>query len=219
MLAVPARICYACSTMPGETEPSMNVAVKLPPARHPPMSVAEFLAWPGDGSDTRYELVHGELRAQDAASDAHGSIQARLIALLSHHLDATRPGCRVVAAPGIRPHLLANWNYRIPELGVTCTQNRADEHAMPNPILLIEVLSPSNRQETWSNIPLYASVPSVMEILLVDSTRVEAQLLRRNADGIWPTDPTPIAASGTITLTSIGFEQPLAGIYRDTYLA
>ena len=197
----------------------MNVAIKLPQQPPPPMTVAEFLAWPGDGTDTRYELVHGELRAQDAASDAHGRIQSRLNTLLTNHLDTTRTGCCVVANPGIRPHLLANWNHRIPELGVTCSENRADQHAIPNPILLVEVLSPSNRQETWSNIPLYASVPSVMEILIVDSTRVEASLLRRTADGTWPPDPALIAAGGTIMLTSIGFEVPLASVYRDTHLA
>ena len=42
---------------------------------HPPlMTVDEFIKWPGDGTGTRYELVNGELRAQDPASDAHGTI-------------------------------------------------------------------------------------------------------------------------------------------------
>ena len=58
-----------------------------------------------------------------------------------------------------------------------------------------------------------------MEILIVDSTRVEASLLRRTADGTWPPDPALIAAGGAIMLTSIGFEVPLASVYRDTHLA
>ena len=43
------------------------------------MTVAEFLAWPGDGTGRVYELVDGELRAQDAASDTHGTIQSELV--------------------------------------------------------------------------------------------------------------------------------------------
>ena len=42
------------------------------------MTVDEFLTWPGDGIGTIYELVDGVLRAQDAASDAHGTIQSNL---------------------------------------------------------------------------------------------------------------------------------------------
>ena len=49
-------------------------AVKLPSL----MTVDEFLAWPGDGSGLRYELVDGVLRAQDSASDTHSSIGLEL---------------------------------------------------------------------------------------------------------------------------------------------
>ena len=196
----------------------MNAAEKLPQSEPPLMTVAEFLAWPGDGMGRIFELVHGRLRSQDAASAAHGTIQQRIGTLLTNHLDASRPGCRVVANPGIKPRLLANWNHRIPELGVTCSANTPDERALTDPILLIEVLSPSNAKDTWDNIPLYASVPTVMEILIVDSTKIEAQLLRRGADGAWPQEPTVIAPGGTITLESIGLELPLAAVYRGTHL-
>lgn len=182
------------------------------------MTVAEFLDWRGDGTGAIYELVDGVLRAQDAASDAHGTIQSRLSTILTNHLDATRPGCRVVSNPGIQPRLRSQRNYRIPELGVTCTPNRSDVHMLPDAILLIEVLSPSNEADTWSNIPLYASVTSVMEILIVSSTKVEAEILRRAADGSWPQDPEAIGPDGTIRLQSIGLELPIAEAYRGTHL-
>ena len=178
----------------------VSAAKKLPLS----MSVAEFLQWPGDGTGRRYELVNGELRAQDPASDAHGTIQNRIAYLITRHLDAARPNCRVVTEPGIQPRLNANWNYRVPELGVTCQPNRADVHVTPDPILLIEVLSPSNRRDTWSNVPLYATVPSVMEILLVESEEIGAALLRRQSDGSWPPAPETIEPGGTIELESIG---------------
>lgn len=197
----------------------MSAAEKLPPPLPRPMTVEEFLALPPDRSGRILELVHGQIRAQDAASDAHGRIQSRLNTLLTNHLDATRPGCSVVANPGIQPRLISTWNFRIPELGVTCTPNRADVHAMPDPIVLIEVLSASNYDDTWSNVPLYATLPSVMEILLVDSTKVEAMLLRRGPDGTWPQGPEAIGPGGTITLTSIGFKTPLTAVYKGTYLA
>ena len=182
------------------------------------MTVAEFLAWRGDGTGRTYELVEGELRAQDSASDAHGTIQGRVVYLLTGHLDKTKPHCRVVAAPGIQPHLRANWNYRIPEIAVTCTPNRPDVHKTPDPILVIEVLSPSNASDTWSNVALFSTLPSVMEILVIESERVGAHLLRRQADRSWPPDAEAVEVGGTLRLESIGFGTPLTEAYRGTHL-
>lgn len=191
-----------------------SAATKLAPL----MTVAEFLEWRGDGTGAIYELVNGALRAQDAASDTHGTITSNLTALLVSHLRQAMPGCRVVANPGIEPRLQADWNYRIPEIGVTCTANRAGVHMMPDPVLLIEILSPSNVEDTWGNIALYATIPSVREILIVDSRAIEAQILRRGDDNNWPLQPVTIAADGKIQLTSIGLELPIAEAYRGTHL-
>ena len=184
----------------------------------PLMTVEEFLRWPGDGTGRRFELVDGEVRAQYPASDTHGQIHTNLTLVIGAHLRANRPGRRVVTEPGIAPRLNANWNYREPELGVTCAPNRPGVHMLPDPVLLIEVLSPSNRRRTWSNVPPYASVPTVTEILLVESTEIKALLLRRGPDGTWPPDPAAVPQGGSIELQSIGLLLPLAELYRDTYL-
>jgi len=182
------------------------------------MTVAEFLAWGGDGSGRTLELVDGEVRAQDPASDTHGTIDGNLSFLIGAHLRVHRPNCRVVVQPGIRPRLRANWNYRVPELGVTCAPNQKDAHMMPEPILLIEILSPKNRKDTWNNVPLFASVPSVQEIVLVDSESIQLDVLRRAEDGSWPTDPTRITTGQVLELHTIGLELPLPEIYRGTHL-
>jgi Uma2 family endonuclease len=193
----------------------MNTARKIEPL----MTVEEFLKWPGDGTGRRRELVDGVVRMQDPASGTHGTIQLRLGAIISNHLDAMRPGCRVVANPGVAPRLSTDWNYREPDLGVSCAPDRPDEHMLPEPILLIEILSPSNAGRTWSNIPLYATLPSVSEILIVDSTEVSAQLLRRQEDGSWPQRPTRFGPGQSVGLTTIDLEIPLRDIYRQTHLA
>ena len=195
------------------------MAIQAVPKSPPLMTVAEFLEWPGDGTDTRYELVEGELRAMAPASGTHGTIHGRLSAAIVAHLDAKRPGCRLIVAPGVQPHLRADWNHRIPELGVTCTPSTVGEQMVPDPILLIEILSPSNATETWSNVPLYSTVPSVIEILIVYSTKVAAEILRRGDDGRWPRNAEPIGPDGMIRLQSIGLELPLREVYRGTHLA
>ena len=84
----------------------------------------------------------------------------------------------------------ANWNFRIPDVGVTCEPDRNGERIVQEPILLIEVLSPSNTQDTYENIRAYATLPSVQELLVVHSTRIEVELLRKGDGNVWPANPT-----------------------------
>jgi Uma2 family endonuclease len=160
----------------------MPVAVQLPPV----MTVDELLKWPGDGTGRRAELVDGVIRMQNPASDAHGTIRSNVHFRISGRLRKTPPQCRIVINRGVAPRLRTKRTYRAPELGVTCTPNRAYVHMLPDPMLLIEIRSPSNAEHAWRNIPPYATLPSVTEILIVESTRMAAELLRRQADGIWP---------------------------------
>ena len=86
-------------------------------------------------------------------------------------------------------------------------------------MLLVAILSPSNEAETRANIWAYTTIPSVQELLIVHSTRIEAELLRRSADGNWPEQPEIIGADDSLSLASIAFTVPLAAIYRTTALA
>jgi hypothetical protein len=58
-----------------------------------------------------------------------------------------------------------------------------------------------------------------MEVLVVNSTHVEAELLRRNRDGTWPEVPSRISPGDALVLDSIGFSVPLVALYRTTTLA
>lgn len=192
-----------------------NTAAQLPPL----MTVADFLNWPGDGTGVIFELVDGVVRALDPASDTHNTIFGNLQGHIWQHLRAHRPQCRVVPTAGLQPRLRANWNWRVPEIAVTYAPNRQGVHPTEGAILIAEILSPTNENDTWGNVPLYASLPSVAEILIVDATKVAAELLRRGSDGSWPQEPDPIAPNDTIHLASIGLDIPLAEVYTDTYLA
>ena len=113
----------------------------------------------------------------------------------------------------------ANINLRVPDLGVTCTPDALSQQTLPDPILLIEILSPGNASDTWDNVWSYTTIPSVREIVVVHSTRVFAELLRREADGNWPAEPEEIGPDGTLRLDSIAFACPLSAVYARTHLA
>jgi Uma2 family endonuclease len=181
------------------------------------MTVPEFLAWnPGDGR--RWQLVDGTPQAMAPASLTHGDIQSEVVRLIGNHFVERRSPCRITTAPGVVPRVRARHNCRIPDLAVTCAPHGAKTHELTEPVLVIEILSPSNEAETWANVWAFSTIPSVREILVLHSTEVAAELLRRQPDGAWPEDPEPIT-SGDISLESIAFRAPLTALYRTSRLA
>jgi Uma2 family endonuclease len=189
-------------------------SVLKPPDR---MTVAEFLAWDAP-EETRWQLVDGEPIAMAPASRTHGALQLEVGGLIRNHLADAGSPCTVVAAPGIVPRVHASENFRIPDLAVTCTRYETEEYNVSNPVLIVEVLSPSNRADTWRNVWAFTTIPSVREILLLSSTAVRAELLRRGNDESWPAASTVIE-DGDLVLDSIDFAVPLAQVYRTTHLA
>jgi Uma2 family endonuclease len=179
----------------------MSAAKQLPHL----MTVAEFLDWPTpDGSD-RWELIDGTPEAMALASDRHGAIHAEAARLLANHLD-DHPRCRVLVQPGVA---IGDYNLRIPDLSVSC---RSEDEADARTVFIIEILSPSNARDTWRAVVGYTTRFSVQEILVLHSTEIKAELLRRAPDGPWPR--VTLLSGAIVTLESIGFTAPLDAFYR-----
>jgi Uma2 family endonuclease len=187
------------------------------PWLHNSMNVAEFLAWDAPGPD-RWQLVDGEPAAMAPFSRTHGVLLAELGSLIANCLAKAGDRCSVITLPGVVPRVRANDNFRIPDLAVTCTQYEAEEYDVANPLLIVEILSPSNHAETWRNVWSYTTIPSLQEILILSSTAIRAELIHRGGDGDWPATAV-VTEHGDLTLDSVGLTVPLAAIYRNTRLA
>lgn len=152
-----------------------GTALKLPPRR---MTVAEFLDWdPEDGTGALWQLRDGEPEMMAPATDRHGSIQGELARLIINALVERGSRCRAVVNPGIVPRVNADHNMLIPDIGITCDPP-SESRALPNPLVLIEILSPSNAAETRANLWAYATIPSVAEIVVLATSRIVAEVLR-----------------------------------------
>ena len=176
------------------------------------MTVTEFLQWdPGDGQT--WQLVDGEPQAMAPASMDHAVLLNELAALLRNHLLQHRPDCFSAINGGVVPRARSAINARIPDLAVICSRADRTGPLMREPLILCEILSPSNEAETTANIWAYTTIPSVQEILILDGTAIAADVLRRNADGTWPDDPIE-CTDGRLELASIGFTTDLTTLYR-----
>lgn len=180
------------------------------------MTVDEFLVWSA-ATPGKWELVDGEPRAMAPANRTHGSVQGELGSLIRNHLVARSSPCAVVVEPGVVPRVQAGHNMRVPDLAVTCSEYEAEEAALSEPVLIVEILSPTNQADTWANVWTYTTIPSVREILVLHTVSIRAELLRRRPDGTWPAE-ADVLTGGELVLESVGFSAPLVDAYRTTRL-
>src|SRR5215208_6759492 len=144
------------------------------------MTVDEFLRW-DDGTDTRYELVGGFPLAMAPPLEGHRRLSMRLGTRIDAAL-SKRPPCRVEPEAGVLHPDRAD-NFFVADLGVTCAPYDRRRQYVQEPILLIEILSPSTeRHDRHVKIPAYRQIASVEEILLVDSDDRYVELHRRHGD-------------------------------------
>lgn len=181
------------------------------------MTVAEFLRWDAPG-DARYELIGGCPVAMAPGKRSHGAIVANMAMLVGNALRARRPGCTVHTEAGI---VLPNRNdtWYVADLAVTCRRHSPGETHIPDPVLIVEVLSASTwRHDSIGKLPHYRLFPSVQEIVLIDSERLACIVHCRFERTRWLTDILT-APEQPLVLESCGFDQPLAEVYAGVVLA
>src|SRR5438045_6425727 len=104
------------------------------------MTLDEFLGWE-DGTDTRYELWGGEIVAMAPPMPRHGDLASRLIIELGVALRGRAP-CRIYSEAGIARLDRTDTCYGA-DIAVSCEPPRPDDRLIREPILIVEVLSPS----------------------------------------------------------------------------
>lgn len=179
-----------------------------------PMTVDEFARW-DDGSDTRYELVEGTPVAMAPPMPGHGVLAVALGAELRAALRSRRP-CIVQAEAGIARPERDDTCY-IADLAVSCDPPQPGDRLIRDPILIIEILSPGTSVfDRQTKAPDYRRIPSVQEILLIDSESVFAEILRRSGEQ-WITEIVR-GPDAMLSLASVPLTIPMAELYTGLFV-
>lgn len=173
------------------------------------MTVAEFLNW-DDGTDTRYELFRGRVLAMAPASGQHAVIVANVGATL--HANLKRP-CYVGSNAGVvRPD--RDDTYFQADVVVSCTPIEPGASAMPAPVAIIEVLSPTTEDhDRGRKLFDYRRIPTVQEIALVASEQRHVEVWRRR-EAKWEVED--LIGEAALELETVAGAIPLATIYADS---
>lgn len=147
------------------------------------ISVEEYLE--GEKiSQTKHEFIGGEVYAMAGASERHHRICANFFIKLDSHLENSK--CQAFITDMKLKADAATFYY--PDVFVACDQQPKSEYYREEPILIIEVASPSTRQtDRREKLRAYQQIPSVHEYAVVEQDKIYIELHRRQPDGRWIT--------------------------------
>jgi Uma2 family endonuclease len=173
------------------------------------MTVAEFLTW-NDGTDTRYELIDGRPVAMAPVAPGHSVIVANVIYELKSKLQ--RP-CYLGSEAGIE-HPDRDDTFYEADLVVSCTPIQPGMAAIPDPVVVIEVLSPSTIEHDRGRKAYdYTRIESVQEIVLLSSEQRHVVIWRRRG-AKWEVED--LIGDAALELEAVGVTIPLAAVYADS---
>lgn len=141
------------------------------------LSLTEYLAY-ADGSDSRYELVQGDLIPMSLGTGKHGAISEFLSDMFRAHIrQQGLPWTAKQMTVGIHSPRAGRWETsRIPDVTVLTVaqwQSLSDREAVidyedPAPLLVVEVVSPSTRTTDYRAKRTEYAVRDIQEYWIVD---------------------------------------------------
>ena len=168
-----------------------------------------------EASDTRYEYHDGEVFAMSGASRKHSAIATNVSSFLDVHLP---DGCRPFDGD-LKVYVEAAKKGFHPDVSVACQPITGPEeiNAIDNPVLLVEVLSPSTSaydrgQKFW----YFSQLSSLREYVLIEQDRWEVEVrYRTSAESKWVLDYYE-GEDTQVSLHSFGLTLSMQQIYKET---
>jgi len=164
----------------------------------------------------KHEFLDGQVWAMAGGTPEHAAVCASITGLLTIAL-REKP-CRTFSSD-LRIRVRATGLGTYPDVTVICGRVELDPEdpkkvTAVNPVLLIEVLSPSTESyDRGEKLWHYQKIPCVREIVLVAHDRQEIEVVRREGDGSWSRH---VARAGdAVRLECLEAELPVDTIYRN----
>ena len=173
------------------------------------MTVDEYLAWAVEHPG-RYELLDGSVFAMSPESLGHMEKKGAVYAALMAAIRARSVPCH--ALPDGATVRINDATAYEPDAVVYCGEKHPSSAIeVPNPVIVVEVLSPSTRHiDLSAKLADYFRLPSVAHYLIVDPDKPRVVHHARNTDD---TILTRIVTNGSIRLDPPGMELAMAALY------
>lgn len=173
------------------------------------LTVDEYLDW-AQAHPGRYELYDGNVYAMSPDGAGHAKIKFAVQTALVQGIKARGLPCHMLP-DGMTVRVEAKTAYE-PDALIYCGEEVDDKSfEVPNPLIIVEVLSPSTRHiDTSFKLGGYFRLPSVMHYLIIDPTQRFVLHHAREDNEI----VAHIIRDGVINLDPPGLEIAMDDIYR-----
>lgn len=178
------------------------------------MSQFEFFTWQ-DKHAERYELVGGRPRLMTGATKRHDRLVVNALSAFATKLRGgpCRPMTDDIAVP------TPGGNVRRPDLTVECGEFQDSDVQTSEPVLVLEVLSPSTVDvDRFVKLEEYKRLASLRHILIADAFKAHVLAYSRTDDGGWGSI-SHIGTDSTVPLPVLDCVLSLAELYEDVPLA
>ena len=175
----------------------------------PRMTVDEYLAW-AEGRPGRYELYDGAVYAMSPEGAGHAKVKFAVQTALAAGIKARGLPCHMLP-DGMTVRVEAATAFE-PDALVYCGKEAASTALeIPNPVIIVEVLSPSTRRiDVSKKLAGYFQLSSVAHYLIVDPTK---PLIVHHTRGSNGKIQTHIVHDGVIALEPPGLALRLVDVY------
>jgi Uma2 family endonuclease len=180
-------------------------------------TVQEYLELERNSAE-KHEFYRGEIFDMSGAGSRHNIIAVNLTVTLGNALKGNP--CRPYGSD-MRINIPENSLFTYPDISIICgdvISSPQDGDTATQPIIIIEILSPSTRQyDSGGKFKLYRDIPSLKEYLLVDSESISIEAFRINERNQWELQEYKSIAD-ILTFPSLNIRVSLADIYEATKL-
>jgi Uma2 family endonuclease len=177
------------------------------------LTVDEFLdSCPND--QRHYQLIDGVIVAMAPPEDRHQRIAGVLGGVLYNAVQSNLPACAVLIQAGIAPHGMKGRDHFETDLTVACERQSDDRRGIvQEPLLIVEIMSAgTDRDDVFVKLPAYQRIPSLQEILYVETERIGATVYRR--DGSDWEEMDLVGPEARLQLDTVGLNIALGTLYR-----
>ncbi|MEG5000584.1 Uma2 family endonuclease [Microcoleus sp. B4-D4] len=180
------------------------------PQEPPKMTVEEYLEWEAQ-QEIRHEYVNGEVFARMGSTIPHNDLALNFYTALRPHLRSR--GCRMNVSD-VKLQVSFQSRYYYPDVIVSCDpEDINSRNFIQNPKIIVEVLSPStSAKDRDEKFTCYLKIPTLQEYILIDSQKIFVERYCRGEGRMWLY--YSYTAGEIITLSSIGFDLPIALLYE-----
>lgn len=165
-------------------------------------------------STIKHEYYHGHIYAMTGAKEAHNIIAGNTIATL--HGQVRHKPCRIYPSD-MRVKVLETGLNTYPDITILCGQPHFTDtvhDTVTNPIVIIEILSPSTeRYDRGLKFKNYRTISTLMDYILIAQDQPHIENYARQEDGRWALQEA-VGKEASLLITSIECVLRLEDIYE-----